>query len=307
MGKKQKSKAITKMGKTNNILEKPIEESQDMLQTVINNVPQHIFWKDINSVFLGCNKNFANAVGLQNPADIVGKTDFDLADEEKANHFIKIDKKVIKENTPIYNMQECHKKANGEEIWLNVNKIPLCNKKGKVIGILGTFEDITANISLSQKLEKNAKKYKTLIEQTNTAYIILDTNLCIIETNETFSSLLGLSGNQNLIGRNPRSWVIADDIGLFDSSFKQLLSGQPMNDIELGLINDNGKIINVSISANIIENGGKRIFCLIRNISHRKREENKEYIAEQKKKDGFRQNIMEIRDEIKKLRFREGK
>lgn len=303
-----KKKTVKKKNakEANSVIEKALGDSQNMLQIVINNVPQHIFWKDINSIFLGCNKNFAKAVGLENPADIIGKTDFDLTDEENANHFRKIDKKVITENKGIYNMQEAHKKANGEKIWLNVNKVPLCNEEGKVIGILGTFEDVTDNISLSQKLEKNAKKYKALIEQTNTAYIILDLNLCILETNKTFTSLIGLSPEQDLIGRNPRSWIIHDDVYLFDETFEQLLSGRPINDLELGLVNDNGSTISVTINANIIENGGKKIFCLIRNISNRKKKESKKYIAEQKKKDKFRQNIIEIRGDLKDLRLGKG-
>lgn len=279
-----------------------LKESQHMLEIVINNVPQHIFWKDLDSKFLGCNHNFAEAVGLGSPEDIVGKTDFDLTDEDKANYFIEIDKRVIEQNKAIYGMKELHKRANGEEVWLDVNKVPLRNNKGDVIGILGTFEDVTAKIELAQKLEKNAQKYKYLIEQTNTAYVIMDTKLRIIEANKIFANLMDYKSTDNLIGNCPRSWVAHRDIEIFDDAFEALLRGEPINDLELNLSSNEGRSISVTISANIIENGGKKIFCLIRNISQRKMAEKKKYIEEQKKKDRLKQNILEIRGKLRDIR-----
>ncbi len=284
------------------ITENKLKQSQNMLQIVINNVPQLIFWKDKDSVFLGCNQNFAQAVGLKCPEDIIGKTDFDLTDNDKANHFIEIDKKVINENKAIYGMQELHKKANGEEIWINVNKIPLCDENGKVIGILGTFEDITTKVFMANKLEKNAQKYKMLIEKTNTAYFILDIKLRIIEANSIYIQLMEAENESGLLGRNPRSWVAAEDIQIFDDTFNELLNGNPINDLELSLVTDKQKFINVTISANIIENGGKKIFCLLRNISQKKIQEKKQYIEQQKKKDRLKQNIIEIRKTLKDIK-----
>jgi PAS domain S-box-containing protein len=288
--------------KSNSSMEKALRKSQHMLEMVINNVPQHIFWKDVDSVFLGCNKNFAKTVGLNDPEEVVGKTDFDLTDKNKAEHFIEIDKKVILENQPIYGMRELHKNSDGKEVWLNVNKVPLCDEKGKVVGVLGTFEDITSKINLSDKLEKNAKKYKALIEQTNTAYIIMDTKFRIVEANKNFFDLIGSKSDKEIIGRNPRCWVFNGDVKIFDEAFNALLAGLPINDLELTFINDKNVSIDVTVNANVIENGGKRIFCLLRNISHRKIEEKKKYIEQQKRKDKLRQNIMEIRGKLRDIR-----
>ncbi len=54
-------------------------ESQKMLNLVMENIPQSIFWKDMKSVYLGCNKNFAKEAGIEHPEEIIGKTDYDLA------------------------------------------------------------------------------------------------------------------------------------------------------------------------------------------------------------------------------------
>ena len=280
-----------------------VQENNDMLQIIINSIPQHIFWKNTESVFMGCNNNFAKIVGLTHPDEIIGKTDFDLTNREKAQYFIDIDKKVMKTSKAIYGMHELHKKSNGEEVWVNVNKVPLHDSEGNIVGIIGTFEDITDKISLSNKLQKNAQKYKTLIDKTNTAYIIMDTKLRIIETNEIFNDIMSVGSNYDIVGRNPRSWITTQDIEKFDEVFKCLLNeGIAINDLELNLLNDKGTLISVTISANIIENGGKRIFCLLRNISKRKVAEKAKYIEQQKTKDRLRQNIMEIRGKLRNIR-----
>ena len=303
MSSLKKTKTKKKNKPSPQTLKKAIVESQNMLEMVINNVPQHIFWKDTKSVFLGCNDNFAKTVGLKNPDDIVGKTDFDVTDEEKAKHFIEIDQKVIKENKSIYGMEEVHKNAAGEEVCLDVNKVPLHDAEGNVIGVLGTFEDVTTKVSLAKKLRENAQKYMKLIEATNTAYIILDTRLQIIDANNIFSELMGFRSVEQSLGQSLRSWIASIDIEQFDFSFSRVLNGVAVNDLEMNLVNEDHNNITVTINANTIENGGKKIFCLIRNVSRRKTEEKKKYIEQQKKKDRIKQNIVEIRGKLKELRI----
>jgi len=300
---KKKTKRTKKAKKpSTQTIKNALGESQNMLKMVINNVPQHIFWKNTKSVFLGCNDNFAKTVGLENPEDIVGKTDFNLTDEEKAKHFIDIDQKVIKEDKPIYGMEEMHKNAEGKMICLDVNKVPLHDADGNVIGILGTFEDVTTKVSLAKKLRNNAQKYLKLIETTNTAYAILDTRLKIVESNNIFADLMGVRSSEDIVGNSLRSWVSNIDMKKFDDTFSRLLDGVAINDLEINIVNEHDSSITVTINANIIENGGKNIFCLIRNVSQRKTEEKKKYIEQQKKKDRIKKNIMDIRGSLRELR-----
>ena len=71
--------------------EQEVREKQQLLAHIIENIPHSIFWKDKNSVYLGCNRNFAEEAGLQDPENIVGKTDYDLAwKEQEADFFRKM-------------------------------------------------------------------------------------------------------------------------------------------------------------------------------------------------------------------------
>jgi PAS domain S-box-containing protein len=135
--------------------EETIRTSREMLRLVMDNVPQAVFWKDVNSVYLGCNAVFARFAGVETPDNIVGKTDYGLAwTKEEADSFRKDDRRVMDTNTPIYHIIEPQLQADGKHAWLDTNKIPLHDKEGKVVGILGTYEDITERKNYEIELER---------------------------------------------------------------------------------------------------------------------------------------------------------
>lgn len=132
-----------------------LQESQQMLRLVMDNIPQLIFWKDRNSVYLGCNSNFARVAGVNSPEQIVGKTDYDLPwKKEESDWFRKCDSRVMETNTPEYRITETQLQADGKESWVETNKIPLHDAAGNVVGILGTYEDITVRKQVELALQK---------------------------------------------------------------------------------------------------------------------------------------------------------
>jgi two-component system, NtrC family, sensor kinase len=150
-----------------------LKKSAELLQLVLDNIPQAIFWKDRSSTYLGCNKNWAQAAGIQNLADVVGKTDFELlwTPEESALYYEQ-DQAVMNTDTPVLHLLEHRLEANEKEAWINVNKIPIHDVEGKVIGVLGTIEDISdrkqAEIALQQseaQLRQQAQQLKQTLQQ----------------------------------------------------------------------------------------------------------------------------------------------
>ncbi len=128
--------------------------THERLQFVMDTIPAAIFWKDVNSVFLGCNKNFARIAGFASVDQIIGKTDFDMpwtAEETEFYHFC--DRKIMEENKPQFNIIEPLTKYNGEVSWLSTSKMPMHDAAGNVIGILAHFEDITETMRLQSQRE----------------------------------------------------------------------------------------------------------------------------------------------------------
>lgn len=136
-----------------------LREREQILQLVMDYIPQFIFWKDKELVYLGCNKNFAKVAGLDTPQEIIGKTDYDLAwKEEEADFYRKMDRQVMEAGEPEMHIIEPQLQADGKQAWLDTNKIPLRNSEGDVIGILGTYEDITERKQLEQKIQESLER-----------------------------------------------------------------------------------------------------------------------------------------------------
>ncbi len=135
-----------------------LRQSRAMLSLAIDNIPQHIFWKDRQGRYLGCNRNFAQVAGVGEPAEIVGKTDFDLAwSVEETEFFRECDQRVMESDTPEFHIIEPQHQAGGRRAWLDTNKVPLHDEDSNVIGVLGTYEDITVRLQLEEQL-RHAQK-----------------------------------------------------------------------------------------------------------------------------------------------------
>lgn len=148
-----------------------ILEKEKLLQLVLNNIPSFVFWKDRSSKYLGCNLNFALSAGLESPEEIVGKTDYDLPwSKEESDFYRKIDKDVMDSNEAQINFEEAQTVNNESTKWLRTSKIPLHDKNGEVIGILGTYEDITERKQMELELinkNQELKKLNTKLESIN--------------------------------------------------------------------------------------------------------------------------------------------
>ena len=134
--------------------ENAILTSQKFLQTVLDTFPLSVFWKDRNSVYLGCNRNFLKDAGLASVADIIGKTDYEMPwAQTEANSFRQYDRQVMDNDESKLGIIETQLQANGDRIWVETNKLPLYDLKGEVIGILGTYQDITKRKQAEEELQ----------------------------------------------------------------------------------------------------------------------------------------------------------
>jgi PAS domain S-box-containing protein len=129
-----------------------------LLKNILDNIPHFVFWKDCDSVFQGCNLNFAQVAGLDAPEDIVGKTDFDLAwEKEEAEFYRQCDQEVMESGESLLDIEESQLQADGKNAILLTSKVPLRNAVGEVVGILGIFADITEQRALEKQLRQSQR------------------------------------------------------------------------------------------------------------------------------------------------------
>ncbi len=132
-------------------------ESKQFLGIILDSFPLVVFWKDRNSVYLGCNLNCARACGFTSTAEVIGKTDYELPwTKEESDAYRADDRQVMESGQAKLGIIEIQRRADGSVIWLETNKIPLRNIKGEIVGILGTSQDITER-----------RQAETLLRETN--------------------------------------------------------------------------------------------------------------------------------------------
>jgi diguanylate cyclase (GGDEF)-like protein/PAS domain S-box-containing protein len=118
------------------------QRSNQMLEAVIDNIPQRIFWKDLSSRYLGCNMAFARDAGLAYPEQVVGKSDSDLPWRAFAELLNEHDREVANTGMPKMNF-EVDVVIDGVHRTTVTSKLPFTDGEGQVIGVLGSYTDIT--------------------------------------------------------------------------------------------------------------------------------------------------------------------
>ncbi|RAS30972.1 EAL and GGDEF domain-containing protein [Paraburkholderia bryophila] len=118
------------------------QRSNQMLEAVIDNIPQRIFWKDLESRYLGCNMAFARDAGLAYPEQVVGKSDSDMPWRAFAELLGDHDKEVVSTGVPKMSF-EVDLVIDGVHRTTVTSKLPFTDGDGRVIGVLGSYTDIT--------------------------------------------------------------------------------------------------------------------------------------------------------------------
>jgi diguanylate cyclase (GGDEF)-like protein/PAS domain S-box-containing protein len=154
-------KVSSVLGIADNITERRLsewrlEESRQMLQLVIDNIPQRVFWKDTELHFLGCNKAFSQDAGLDDPREIIGKTDLDFPWKDEAEAYRQDDLRTMQSGIAKINYEEAQHRKDGTLHWLRTSKIPLTDAQRQTLGVLAMYEDITERKLIEQRLEHMA-------------------------------------------------------------------------------------------------------------------------------------------------------
>lgn len=169
---------------------------------ILRSIPSHIYWKNLDSVYIGCNQNFADLIGLESPSKIVGvsenKMPWASIKPETAVNNIKADRYVIETGKSIVTEEDLGIiNSDGLSIVLRSEKRQLIDKHGKIIGVLGVSVDITA-----QKEAERLKIDTDVIVQSSPGYIYWkNLDSVYIGCNQNFADVCGLASPSDIIGK----------------------------------------------------------------------------------------------------------
>ncbi len=123
-------------------IEEALAEEQFLINALLNNLPDHIYFKDRESRFIRNNKAHAISFGLDDPDQLIGKTDFDFFSEQAARQAYGDEQTIIKTGQPILKEEKLTRKDNSDA-WFSAYKLPLYDNAGNIVGTFGISRDIT--------------------------------------------------------------------------------------------------------------------------------------------------------------------
>ncbi|MEB3121126.1 MAG: PAS domain S-box protein [Snowella sp.] len=254
--------------------EQELMESRQFLQTVLDTFPLSVFWKDDQSVYLGCNQNFAQGANLTSTAEIVGKTDYDLPwGTKEASFYQADDRQVIESGVPKIAIEETITLGTGETRWIETNKIPLRDLDGNVIGVVGTFQDISDRKTAEIALMESEAFNRQLVSEFPIGLASCRMNGQLVYVNPHFAQILGRSVEETL---KLSYWDITP-IKYAEQEAEQLRQLQETGSYgpyEKEYIHQDGHLVPVVLTGLLIEqNQETLIWSSVQDISDRKQAE----------------------------------
>ena len=177
--------------------EEQLVESEARLQTLIQTLPDLIWLKDSEGVYLACNHRFEQFFGATEK-DIVGKTDYDFVSRELADFFRKRDRIAMAKGVPSANEEWITFAGDGHRELLETTKTPMFDAHGHLIGVLGIGHDIT-----ERKLAEQSQRIAAIAFESQEGMFITDAAQVIIRVNGAFSRITGYAGEE-AVGQTPR-------------------------------------------------------------------------------------------------------
>jgi|GEM_PF-463881 len=243
------------------------------LQALINSMPEGLWVKDTESRFIIANKTTAAQNSLASPADMIGKTDFDLFAPDLAQQFFAVEEKIIQSGQPMIDVEECVFDASGKK-WRSTTKVPLLNDKNEIIGLVGISRDIT-ELKAKRDAAKELLSVQTLIDWVPDYLWVKDLDSRFVVINKALASDLGQPNPSDLIGFSDFDFHAPELAKNFRANELDIMhSGQPAVDFEESVLDAAGATKWLSSIKVPLRNEKGEVFGLVgigRNITERKK------------------------------------
>lgn len=282
--------------------EKSLSQEKNLLKSLISAIPDLLFYKDLNSAYLGVNQAFEKFTG-EKAADVFGKQTCSLFDEARTLLNIQQDQAVFKSRNTMQFDQWIHF-PDGRHILLETKKTPYYSDEGNIIGLIGVSRDITAHKKMEMDLAEQHERLELVIKSTNIG--LWDWNIQTGETifNERWADIVGYS-LEELAPVSIRTWqhlVHPDDLSTSNALIDKHFSGEiEYYDCECRMLHKSGKWVWIHDRGKVVswgKNGNPlRMLGTHADISYRKRAEEELRLAH----DTLEQRVLERSREIEQM------
>ena len=185
--------------------EAALAAERDLLQALMDNIPDTIYFKDTDSRFVRINRAEADLLGVSDPDEALGKTDLDFQHTALAQVFYEEEQELVRTGEALVNRIEFNPTPDGQPRWFSATKVPIKDSEGAVIGIVGISRDITQRTEADQALREAETKYRLLVENMP-AIVYVDL------ADESRHTIYINSQVQKLLGYSPEDWISKPDL-----------------------------------------------------------------------------------------------
>lgn len=166
--------------------EKSLTNERDLLRTILNNLPDRIYFKNLNNQFMRISKSQADLFGICDPSEATGKTDFDYYTEEHARPACEAEQLIQKTGKAIIDLEEKETWPDGHETWVKTTKLPWKNEVDEIIGTFGISTDITNRKEAERLLLESQQFSQAIIDALPSNLCVLDEKGFIVSVNQAW-------------------------------------------------------------------------------------------------------------------------
>ncbi len=222
--------------------EETLRQEQFLVRTLMEHIPDFIYFKDADGRFLRVNRAMAQRLGLADPDRAIGKSDFDVFARGHAEAAAKDEREIIRSGRPVLNQEERETWPDRPSAWVSTTKMPLRDSGGHVIGTFGISRDITERKEAQIALQQSEERLATIFKLAPIAISITDMSDGLFrDVNEAFVKLLGFR-REELVGRTSVAVGIWADPRDRDGLLRALAERGEVRDYQLRLRTKDGRV-----------------------------------------------------------------
>ncbi len=237
--REQEKQVMLQMKKNNEELQKKtkaFEWEQVMFNTLMDNLPARVTFKDLESRYIRINKTKVKALGIKDQSEVNGKTDFDVFGAAHGQQALDAEKEMIRSGTSVFDKEELIKFKDGHSSWGSTSRIPLRNEKGEIMGGLVITWDITERKNAQLELDLSDKLMGNILSNLPVLMYSLDQGGNILRISGRGMETLGYK-ESDLVGKSyfklypELKPVLNDELKEEGYSFSQITDGHEMRHI----------------------------------------------------------------------------
>ena len=207
-------------------VEETLHNEQYLMQTLMDNLPDHIYFKDNESRFIRINRSQSKIFGLDDPSQAIGKTDFDFFSKEHATTTCNDEQAIMLTGQPI-SKDEKETWPDGSISYVLSTKMPWRNVEGNIVGTFGISKNITERKKMEEVLEASEKNLRQVLSSTPDIFYVIDKNYRITLINQTAEKMLSMAwGKPVRLGANILDLIPGEKNEPIKESFERVLAGE---------------------------------------------------------------------------------